>query len=158
EYSIEPSVADSINRALAEGRRVIAVGTTTTRALEAAARVKRHIGPRTGAQVEPRTGAQVEPRTGAQVESRAGAQVESRTGAQASRDDVEVAAGRTSTDLFIYPGFDFRVVSGLITNFHLPESSLLMLVCAFGGREPVLTAYRHAVDEAYRFYSYGDAM
>ncbi len=62
------------------------------------------------------------------------------------------------TDIFIYPGFRFRVVDALVTNFHLPESSLLMLVCAFGGTERVLAAYRHAVSEGYRFYSYGDAM
>jgi S-adenosylmethionine:tRNA ribosyltransferase-isomerase len=62
------------------------------------------------------------------------------------------------TDIFIYPGYRFRVVDALLTNFHLPQSTLLMLVCAFGGRENVLRAYRHAVDHRYRFYSYGDAM
>jgi S-adenosylmethionine:tRNA ribosyltransferase-isomerase len=65
-------------------------------------------------------------------------------------------AGRT--DLFIYPGFRFQVISGLLTNFHLPQSSLLMLVAAFAGRERTLAAYRQAVAEGYRFYSYGDAM
>jgi len=67
-------------------------------------------------------------------------------------------AGRGTTDLFIYPGFEFRVVGGLMTNFHLPRSSLLMLVSAFAGRDRVLAAYRTAVTEGYRFYSYGDAM
>jgi len=62
------------------------------------------------------------------------------------------------TDIFIYPGYRFQTVDGLVTNFHLPESTLLMLVCAFGGREAVLAAYRHAVRHNYRFYSYGDAM
>lgn len=62
------------------------------------------------------------------------------------------------TDIFIYPGFRFQVVDALLTNFHLPESTLLMLVCAFGGSEKVLNAYRHAVERKYRFYSYGDAM
>jgi S-adenosylmethionine:tRNA ribosyltransferase-isomerase len=62
------------------------------------------------------------------------------------------------TDLFIYPGFRFRAVDRLLTNFHLPRSSLLMLACAFGGTENVLGAYRHAIRERYRFYSYGDAM
>ena len=62
------------------------------------------------------------------------------------------------TDLFIYPGFPFRCVDALMTNFHLPKSSLLMLVSAFGGRDPVLAAYRDAVERGYRFYSYGDAM
>ena len=63
-----------------------------------------------------------------------------------------------STSLFIHPSHRFRVVQGLITNFHLPRSSLLILVAAFAGREQILTAYREAVDHRYRFYSYGDAM
>jgi S-adenosylmethionine:tRNA ribosyltransferase-isomerase len=100
----------SINRARAEGRRVIAVGTTVVRALES-------IAGETG--VAPYTG---------------------------------------ETDIFIYPGFAFRVVDAMITNFHLPESTLLMLVCAFAGRTAVLDAYRHAVRQGYRFFSYGDAM
>jgi S-adenosylmethionine:tRNA ribosyltransferase-isomerase len=62
------------------------------------------------------------------------------------------------TDLFIYPGRAFRRVDGMLTNFHLPQSSLLVLVCAFGGRELMLDAYRHAVQAGYRFYSYGDCM
>ena len=62
------------------------------------------------------------------------------------------------TDLFIYPGFTFTATGAVLTNFHLPRSTLLMLVCAFAGRERVLAAYRHAVASAYRFYSYGDAM
>ena len=62
------------------------------------------------------------------------------------------------TDIFIYPGFDFKIVDALLTNFHLPESTLLMLVCAFAGRERVMSAYCHAIEQKYRFYSYGDAM
>jgi S-adenosylmethionine:tRNA ribosyltransferase-isomerase len=62
------------------------------------------------------------------------------------------------TEIFIAPGFEFRLVGALLTNFHLPQSSLLMLVSAFAGREPVLAAYRHAVQEKYRFFSYGDCM
>ncbi|HEX7043967.1 MAG TPA: tRNA preQ1(34) S-adenosylmethionine ribosyltransferase-isomerase QueA [Burkholderiales bacterium] len=100
----------AIERARAAGRRVVAVGTTVVRALEAAAR---------GGTLAPLAG---------------------------------------DTDIFIYPGYRFRVVDALVTNFHLPESSLLMLVCAFGGTERVLAAYRHAVARRYRFYSYGDAM
>jgi S-adenosylmethionine:tRNA ribosyltransferase-isomerase len=69
-----------------------------------------------------------------------------------------VRAGSGEADLFIYPGYRFRVVGALLTNFHLPQSTLLMLVCAFGGREPVLDAYRHAVACRYRFFSYGDCM
>jgi S-adenosylmethionine:tRNA ribosyltransferase-isomerase len=62
------------------------------------------------------------------------------------------------TDLFVYPGFEFRVVKRLLTNFHLPRSTLLMLVAAFAGRERILEAYYHAIHERYRFFSYGDAM
>ena len=69
-----------------------------------------------------------------------------------------IVAGGGSTDLFIFPGFDFRVVRGLVTNFHLPRSSLLMLASAFGGRERVMAAYAAAIAEGYRFFSYGDAM
>jgi len=112
QFEIAGAAAASINAALDEGRRVIAVGTTTTRTLESVARAN-------GGRIVP---------------------------------------GRGATDLFIYPGFEFRALSGLVTNFHLPQSSLLMLVCAFGGVERVLNAYRAAVLERYRFYSYGDAM
>ena len=70
----------------------------------------------------------------------------------------EVRAGRGSTDLFIAPGYEFRAVDALVTNFHLPRSTLLMLVSAFGGRERILAAYEEAIREGYRFYSYGDAM
>jgi S-adenosylmethionine:tRNA ribosyltransferase-isomerase len=65
---------------------------------------------------------------------------------------------RGETDIFIYPGYRFRAVDALITNFHLPESTLIMLVCAFGGYDNVMRAYRHAVENRYRFFSYGDAM
>jgi S-adenosylmethionine:tRNA ribosyltransferase-isomerase len=74
----------------------------------------------------------------------------------AQKGDLEPFVGETT--LFITPGFRFRVVDVLVTNFHLPESTLLMLVCAFAGRERVLAAYRHAVAARYRFFSYGDAM
>ncbi|HEX7792758.1 MAG TPA: tRNA preQ1(34) S-adenosylmethionine ribosyltransferase-isomerase QueA [Vicinamibacterales bacterium] len=76
----------------------------------------------------------------------------------AHEQNGQLVAGGGTTGLFIYPGFEFKVISGLLTNFHLPQSSLLMLVCAFAGRERVLSAYREAVNEKYRFYSYGDAM
>jgi S-adenosylmethionine:tRNA ribosyltransferase-isomerase len=74
------------------------------------------------------------------------------------RSSVLLLAGRSEARVFIRPGFDFRVTDGLLTNFHLPRSTLLALVCAFAGREHVLRAYRHAVDAGYRFYSYGDCM
>ncbi|HLK34170.1 MAG TPA: S-adenosylmethionine:tRNA ribosyltransferase-isomerase, partial [Terriglobales bacterium] len=69
-----------------------------------------------------------------------------------------IQAGSGEADLFIFPGYNFRVVSALLTNFHLPKSTLLMLVSAFAGRDRVLAAYRHAVAQRYRFYSYGDCM
>jgi S-adenosylmethionine:tRNA ribosyltransferase-isomerase len=128
-YTISEEAASSINRALIEGRRVIAVGTTTTRALESAAR--RGLG------------------VGGQ-----GLVGEQNTSLQLLTPNPQPL----TTDLFIYPGFEFKVISGLITNFHLPRSSLLMLVSAFAGRERVLDAYWHAVEHEYRFYSYGDAM
>ena len=69
-----------------------------------------------------------------------------------------LAAHAGETEIFLSPGYEFRLVGGLLTNFHLPQSSLLMLVSAFAGREHVLAAYRHAVEEKYRFFSYGDCM
>jgi S-adenosylmethionine:tRNA ribosyltransferase-isomerase len=111
-FEVPPETAAAVTRAKREGRRIVAVGTTTTRTLESLA----------------------------------------------MRSDGDLTEGRGETSLFIYPGFEFRVVSGLITNFHLPKSSLLMLVAAFAGRDRVLAAYREAVAHRYRFYSYGDAM
>jgi S-adenosylmethionine:tRNA ribosyltransferase-isomerase len=72
--------------------------------------------------------------------------------------DGRVKAGRGEADIFIYPGYGFRVVGALLTNFHLPQSTLLMLVCSFAGKEDTLAAYHHAVEKRYRFYSYGDCM
>jgi S-adenosylmethionine:tRNA ribosyltransferase-isomerase len=110
-YEVSAAAAAAIARARAEGRRVVAVGTTVVRALESAA-----------------------------------------------GDDGRVEPGAASTELFITPGFPFRVVDALLTNFHLPRSTLLVLVAAFAGRERVLAAYREAIADGYRFYSYGDAM
>lgn len=110
-YNISNSAAESINRALDDRRRVVAIGTTTVRTLEYAA-----------------------------------------------RETGRVQAGSGEADLFVYPGFQFHVVGAMLTNFHLPQSTLLMLVCAFGGKEQVMAAYRHTVEEKYRFYSYGDCM
>jgi S-adenosylmethionine:tRNA ribosyltransferase-isomerase len=111
-FAVSAAAAGALTRARREGRRIIAVGTTTVRALESLA----------------------------------------------IADDGEVGAGSGETRLFIRPGHAFRLVDGLVTNFHLPCSSLLMLVAALSGREPVLAAYREAVTRGYRFYSYGDAM
>ena len=71
---------------------------------------------------------------------------------------VGLQAGARDTEIFITPGFDFRVVDALITNFHLPKSTLMMLVSAFAGYEPITALYRHAIAQRYRFFSYGDAM
>jgi S-adenosylmethionine:tRNA ribosyltransferase-isomerase len=116
EYEIAPETCGRIVRAKREGRRILAIGTTTVRALEDAAL-----------------------RTGT-----AGGEI--------------MAAGKAEAHLFITPGFRFQVVDALLTNFHLPRSTLLALVCAFAGRERILAAYRHAVEAGYRFYSYGDCM
>jgi len=111
-YSVSEPTADALTKALRDRRRIIAVGTTTTRALESLP-------------IDP-------------------------TGLILPSDG--------STRLFIHPGHQFRIVQGLVTNFHLPRSSLLMLVAALTGRERILAAYREAVAHSYRFYSYGDAM
>lgn len=110
-YRIEQSEADKINKAKANGKRVISVGTTSTRTLESAADENGFLTEKSG-----------------------------------------------WTEIFIYPGYQFRVIDALITNFHLPESTLVMLVSALAGRENVLHAYEVAVQEKYRFFSFGDAM
>jgi S-adenosylmethionine:tRNA ribosyltransferase-isomerase len=110
-FSISTEAAARINNALAAGRRVVAIGTTTVRTLEFSA-------------------------------------------LEAGR----VRAGSGEADIFIYPGYSFRIVGALLSNFHLPQSTLLMLVSAFAGRERALEAYQHAVQQRYRFYSYGDCM
>ena len=110
-YRIEQSEADKINKAKAEGHRVISVGTTSTRTLESAADENGFLTEKSG-----------------------------------------------WTEIFIYPGYQFKVIDALITNFHLPESTLVMLVSALAGREQVLHAYEEAVKERYRFFSFGDAM
>lgn len=111
-YSISSEAAEKIRQARREGRRIVAVGTTTVRTLEFAAQ----------------------------------------------QGDGEIGAGSGEANIFIYPGYRFQVVQALLTNFHLPESTLLMLVCALGGKENVMRAYTHAVEQEYRFYSYGDCM
>jgi len=113
-YEVGEIAAATINAAKQSGKRVIAVGTTSVRALESAS--------------------------------------------VAEGQDGTVRAEHRSTELFIYPGYRFRMVDGLLTNFHLPQSSLLMLVSAFANKELILRAYRHAVQQHYRFYSYGDCM
>jgi S-adenosylmethionine:tRNA ribosyltransferase-isomerase len=109
-YAIPPATVEAIMQARAKGGRIIAVGTTSLRALESAAQQGR------------------------------------------------LCAGEGETNIFITPGYHFKVADVLLTNFHLPKSTLLMLVCAFGGMDTMLAAYRHAVEQQYRFFSYGDAM
>ena len=110
-FEITEPAARAVNHARASGGRVIAIGTTTTRALEAAVTPKGWLEPASG-----------------------------------------------STSLTITPGYKFRITDALLTNFHLPKSSLLLLVCAFAGRDLVFETYRHALEARYRFYSYGDCM
>ena len=112
-FHVPEETVESIQRAVAAGGRVLAVGTTSLRALEAAA---------------------------------------------AGSHDGKLRAGHGDTDIFITPGYRLRVVHRLLTNFHLPRSTLIMLVSAFGGLENIQHAYRHAVNQRYRFFSYGDAM
>src|SRR5712691_10837532 len=116
-YEISAEIAERINASRAAGRRILAIGTTVVRALEAAA-----------------------------------------LRAAESGSKKLVLGGKADARVFIFPGFPFRVVEGLLTNFHLPRSTLLALVCAFAGRDRVLAAYQHAVEAGYRFYSYGDCM
>ena len=110
-YSVSKEVADTVNNAKMNGHRVISVGTTSCRTLEAA-----------------------------------------------TDDNGILHSGSASTNIFIYPGYKFKSVDRLITNFHLPESTLIMLVSALAGRENILRAYNEAVKEKYRFFSFGDAM
>ena len=114
QWEVSQSTADAVNRAKFDGRRVVAVGTTSVRVLE--------------------------------------------TAAHAARGMDTVAAGIGSTGLFILPGYSFQAVDAMVTNFHLPRSTLLMLVSAFVGREAILNAYQEAIKEQYRFLSFGDGM
>jgi S-adenosylmethionine:tRNA ribosyltransferase-isomerase len=152
-YTLPAPTAEALRRALLEGRRIIAVGTTTTRTLE-------HIARQAGA-------------------DEAGAGENAGTPKPEEMWVSRIAPHSGSTSIFLAPGHRFRIVSGLITNFHLPQSTLLMLVCALAadriaqgessqdsagagdpdsGRRAVLAAYSHAVRQRYRFYSYGDCM
>lgn len=126
-YTLPAATAHALNRAYREGRRIVAVGTTTTRTLEHLARA-----------------------------------FESAHGPLRAANPLALQPHSGSTALFLSPppdgDADFKLVRGLLTNFHLPQSTLLMLVSAFAGREPVLAAYAHAVAQRYRFFSYGDCM
>ena len=122
-FELSGATARAINETIENGKRIIAVGTTTVRALESCCLAGKC------------------------------ASISTKSGKR-----VVVEARKGWTELFIYPGYGFKVVSGLITNFHLPRSTLLMLVAAFAGKEMIFQAYKEAINERYRFYSYGDAM
>ncbi len=122
EFELSETAAGQANRALAERRRIVCVGTTTVRVLEGQARELTN------------------------------------DECRVSNGQWRVRAGKGQTSLYIYPGYEWRVCGALLTNFHLPKSTLLMLVSAFAGRDKVLAAYAHAIEQKYRFYSFGDAM
>ncbi len=111
DYLVSKEAAEKVNKAKQEGRRVIAVGTTSVRTLESAAEKK-----------------------------------------------GKIKAQKNNTNIFIFPGYEFKIVDALITNFHLPKSTLIMLISAFAGKDFVFDAYKNAVEEKYRFFSFGDAM
>jgi S-adenosylmethionine:tRNA ribosyltransferase-isomerase len=135
-YKITAETCQVINRARGRGGRVFAVGTSTARALESAAEVGK-------VSVEQGNGSAVQKSAGAASGRRIAASLEPQEG---------------WTEKFIYPPYEFRSIDALVTNFHLPASSVLLLVCAFAGREFLLSAYEEAKAKGYRFYSYGDAM
>lgn len=137
-YEISAEAAEAINRAKIQSRRVVAVGTTTVRTLEFAAEQASKID-------------------GQPVVTESNQDL-SRVERETDYTHGRLQPGRGEADIFIYPGHRFRIVDALLTNFHLPQSTLLMLVCAMAGRELVLQAYRHAVEAGYRFFSYGDCM
>ncbi|MDD7269645.1 MAG: tRNA preQ1(34) S-adenosylmethionine ribosyltransferase-isomerase QueA [Treponema sp.] len=121
-YTIPVETAEKINKAKKEGRPILAVGTTSVRTLESAA--KKIID----------------------------------EGGVPGTNDEWVQSGTTSTSIFMYPGYKFNVVDKMFTNFHTPESTLIMLVSAFAGKDHILSAYKQAVENKYRFFSYGDCM
>jgi S-adenosylmethionine:tRNA ribosyltransferase-isomerase len=137
-YEVPPAVVEAIARARAAGGRVVAVGTTSVRALESAALAAERASSPLSEHTSLSAGAStVRPSTSAHP---------------------PLVPYSEWTDLFITPGYRFRAVDGLITNFHLPRSTLLLLVSALVGREWLLAAYAAAIAERYRFYSFGDAM
>ena len=160
EYcKLSPEVARRINCAKTEGRRIIAIGTTAVRVLETAARRKSKIqGPKSKGDLKPETWnlstSQFAP--AGSPDPAVGRRIWQSTASGCDLLNLKPFAGWT--DLFIYPGHQFRAVDALITNFHLPRSTLLMLVAAFTGKELIDKAYREAIQRKYRFYSFGDAM
>jgi len=148
QFELSEVAAEQVNRALAEGRRIVCVGTTTVRVLEGQADEARSQNTEARVQNAPHP-------TPLFTEER---ESEARVRRRVAKGEWRVRAGSGQTNLYIYPGYEWKVVGALLTNFHLPKSTLLMLVSAFAGRENVLAAYRHAIEQKYRFYSFGDAM
>ncbi len=136
-FEIPQDAAERIQRARDAGRRIVAVGTTTVRTLEYAARNPGCVIPNDERSEESRD-----------------LLLRADEGSRRGR----IVAQHGEADIFIYPGFEFRVIGAMLTNFHLPKSTLVMLVSAFAGRKRILRAYEHAVRGRYRFYSYGDCM
>lgn len=132
-FSLPQETCDAINACKKRGGRVIAVGTTTVRTLESAARQQRNAG--------------AAPPCLPIIDS-----------TPATTGGLPLQPMENDTDIFIYPGFEFQIVDAMITNFHLPKSTLLMLVSAFSTQKNITNAYKEAIQEKYRFYSYGDAM
>ena len=155
EYFVIPQeAADRINKAKASGHRVICVGTTSCRTIEAAAQ-----GRYSSEDDEEDRSIQGSPEVTGNPEFTGSSEVTGSTeNTNGSGFTGLLHACSGNTDIFIYPGYSFRVCDCLITNFHLPESTLIMLVSALAGREHVLEAYKKAVEERYRFFSFGDAM
>jgi S-adenosylmethionine:tRNA ribosyltransferase-isomerase len=159
EYGELPAeAADAINRARAEGRRVVCVGTTTARLLEHAGSLTPFPSPSTMERGEPAAQGEAGPPTLQSFDGVHPERSERDQGRQVQDERQVVRPFQGWVDLFILPGHHFRAIDVLITNFHLPRSTLLMLVSAFAGRKQVLGAYQEAVKERYRFYSFGDAM
>ncbi|MEA3459500.1 MAG: tRNA preQ1(34) S-adenosylmethionine ribosyltransferase-isomerase QueA [Chloroflexota bacterium] len=143
EYcELSPEVAEQLKRAKAEGGRIIAVGTTSVRALETAVYSSSEGG----------VGRSLTPLSAQALWNKYS------TGQESADSSASLAPFSGWTDLFIYPGYHFHAVDALITNFHLPRSTLLVLVSAFAGRELIMRAYREAIRQGYRFYSFGDTM
>jgi S-adenosylmethionine:tRNA ribosyltransferase-isomerase len=138
-YEIKPSVANRLNQAKKDGKRIIAVGTTSVRTLESAV-IK-----------DDKNSAD----TFFSCFEHASIRAKKKN---VSKNLFHIKSGKNSTQIFIYPPYQFKFVDALITNFHLPESSLLMLVSAFAGKDKIFKAYKQAVNQKYRFFSFGDAM
>ncbi len=154
-YVVTEETAALVNETLASGHRVFSVGTTSTRTLESAAILNPAFEERIRAMEEETADSTEQP--GGQIQNVHGlTMLRNKDGSYTPKYILQ--AGGSWTSIFIYPGYEWKLVQALITNFHLPQSTLIMLVSALAGREHVLAAYEEAVRERYRFFSFGDAM